>query len=105
MVSSLLTLYGGIIFSQKEHSLSALSVTFFTMIIISNCRFLILWVFCMTTVFKKRRFAEVIGKWIKKTFCLDVPFVNRFNINLYYRKMKSTYATAQNLLQLTTHKT
>jgi len=45
MVASLLTLYGGLIFSQKEQELSLLSIIFFILIILANCRFLILWIF------------------------------------------------------------
>jgi hypothetical protein len=78
MVASLLTLYGGLIFAQKDKELSALSVTFFVIIMLANIRFLILWVFCVTTVYKTKKQAEILGQWIKRAFCLKVNEVRTF---------------------------
>jgi hypothetical protein len=57
MFSSLATLYGGIIFIQSGDELEVLKIMFFILIVFSNGRFLILWIFCVTTVYKKKRIA------------------------------------------------
>ena len=75
MVASLLTLYGGLIFAQKDQELSTLTVIFFVIIIIANCRFFILWIFCVTTVYKNKKQLEIFGGWIKRAFCLKVKEV------------------------------
>lgn len=75
MVSSLLTLYGGLIFAQEPKQLPGLSIAFFFLIICANIRFLVLWAFCASTVYKKYKFVATLGRWIKKAFCLRVPKV------------------------------
>ena len=75
MVSSLLTLYGGLIFAQEYKQLPGLSIAFFFVIICANIRFLILWIFCASTVYKKYRYIDMINRWIKKSFCLKVEEV------------------------------
>lgn len=76
MVSSLLTLYGGLIFAQKEKELPGLSIAFFIVIILANLRFLILWFFCATTVYKTKRIPMILSIWIKKSFCLHIAKVS-----------------------------
>ena len=74
MISSLLTLYGGIIFVQEE-KLLILNIFFFAFILVANARFLILWIYCVAIVYKKRKIAEIIATYIKKVFCLTVSEV------------------------------
>ena len=74
MISSLLTLYGGIIFVQEDQLL-VLSIFFFTLIIIANARFWILWIYCVATIYRKRKIANLIATYIKKVFYLNVPEV------------------------------
>lgn len=76
MVASLLTLYGGLLFAQETQQLSVLNVVFFILIMLANARFLILWFFCVTTVYKTKRYAEILGNWIKRAFCLKVDEVS-----------------------------
>jgi hypothetical protein len=45
MISSLFTLYGGLIFVQEEEHLQFLHVVIFLAVIIANARFWILWIF------------------------------------------------------------
>ena len=54
MVASLLTLYGGLIFVQKDSKLEGVTIFFFVIVIIFNIRFLILWLFWMLTVYKSK---------------------------------------------------
>ena len=54
MVASLLTLYGGLIFVQKDSKLEVVTIFFFVIVIIFNIRFLILWLFWMLTVYKSK---------------------------------------------------
>lgn len=68
MVATLLTLYGGLIFVQEDGGLTILTIIYFFVIVIANLRFIILWVFCMTTVFKKKRYAHLAGEYIKRIF-------------------------------------
>lgn len=105
MTASLLTLYGGLIFSQEEKHLSELTVIFFILIIIVNARFLILWIFCVTTVYKKRRQAELLSSWIKRAFCIKVDEVNltRIQFNYQYSKMRNIYDTDQKSQRLVIH--
>ena len=76
MLSSLLTLYGGIIFIQEEARLVILNIIFFSVIMFVNFRFIILWVYCAATVYKRKRHAAFISSWIKKVFCLEVTEVS-----------------------------
>lgn len=46
MISSILTLYGGIIFVQELSKLQFLSVVIFLMVVILNLRFWVMWIFC-----------------------------------------------------------
>ena len=93
MISSLLTLYGGIIFVQEDQ-LMVLSIFFFTLIIITNAKFWILWIYCVATVYKKRRIAEFIATYIKKVFCLSVPEVRMIIESYNYSQMMITYDTS-----------
>ena len=45
MISSILTLYGGIIFVQEPNDLQFLSIVIFVMVVITNLRFWIMWIF------------------------------------------------------------
>ena len=93
MISSLLTLYGGIIFVQEDQ-LMVLSIFFFTLIIIANAKFWILWIYCVATVYKRRRIAEFIATYIKKVFCLSVPEVRTIIKSYNYSQMMITYDTS-----------
>jgi hypothetical protein len=70
MVASLLTLYGGLIFVQESQSLTALSYVFFFLIMYMNMRYLLLWVFCMASVYKKYRYVAIFSEYLKKIFCI-----------------------------------
>ena len=94
MISSLLTLYGGIIFVQEDQLL-VLSIFFFTLIIIANARFWILWIYCVATVYKRRKIAEILATYIKKVFCLSVPEVRIIIKSYNYSQMMITYDTSQ----------
>ena len=76
MLSSLLTLYGGIIFIQEEARLVILNIIFFSVIMFVNFRFIVLWTYCVATVYKRKYYAAFISAWIKKVFCLDVTEVS-----------------------------
>ena len=54
MLSTMITLYGGLIFVQGNQ-LSGLSIGFFVLIVFINLRFILLWVYCVVTVYKKFR--------------------------------------------------
>jgi len=45
MMSSILTLYGGLVFVQEDGGLQALHIIIFILIVIMNTRFWILWIF------------------------------------------------------------
>ena len=94
MISSLLTLYGGIIFVQEDQLL-VLSIFFFILILIANARFWILWIYCVATVYKRRRIAEFIATYVKKVFCLSVPEVRIIIKSYNYSQMMITYDTSQ----------
>lgn len=98
MVASLLTLYGGLIFSQKEQELSLLSIIFFILIILANCRFLILWIFWVSTVYKNKKVAELFGKWIKRAFCIKVNEVWYQLSCLGWRRLLVIQVKADNFL-------
>lgn len=83
MLASLLTLYGGLIFVQSDAQLQPLSIGFYVVIMIVNARFLILWTFCMLTVFKSRRYPGMLAMYIKRMFCLiidEVGLVGSFSL-------------------------
>ena len=85
MISSLLTLYGGLIFVQEYKYLPGLSIAFFVLIVLANIRFMVLWVFCATTVYKKYKYIDMINRWIKKSFCLKIPKVLKtYSLYLIY---------------------
>ena len=76
MLSSLLTLYGGIIFVQEEARLVILNIIFFSVIMFVNFRFIVLWSYCVATVYKRKKYAGFISEYMKKVFCLEVSEVS-----------------------------
>jgi hypothetical protein len=70
MMASMLTLYGGLIFAQEDQSLLVLRVMFFFLIIYMNLRYLILWVFCMSSIYRKYKYIASFSSYIKKIFCI-----------------------------------
>lgn len=47
MLSSMLTLYGGLIFVQEDDSLQFLHIFIFILVVAANIRFWVLWIFCV----------------------------------------------------------
>jgi hypothetical protein len=72
MLSSMLTLYGGLIFVQEDQSLQFLHVMMFIMVVIMNIRFWILWIFCVLCVYKRFHYIDILSNWMKRSFCIDV---------------------------------
>ena len=62
MMSSILTLYGGLVFVQEDEKLQALHIIIFILVVIMNLRFLILWVFWIMCVWKDSKLIWNI-KW------------------------------------------
>ena len=68
MISSMLTLYGGLIFVQEDNELLFLHIVTFALIVALNARFLFLWLFWVLWVYRKYTLIEKILNWMKKAF-------------------------------------
>lgn len=79
-LSSILLLYGGLIFMQDDNNLKFIPVILFIAIILANIRFWILWIFWVTWVYKKYKLVNMMNSWLKKVFCLKV----RSTLNYIY---------------------
>ena len=71
MISSILTIYGGLIFVQEDNNLSFLRVTIFVGIVIANLRFILMWIFLVATVYKRYKYLDRFSYWMKKAFCIQ----------------------------------
>ena len=67
MLSTMIALYGGLIFVQGNQ-LSGLSIGFFVLIVFINLRFILLWTYCVVTVYKSKLYIDMIRIWMKKAF-------------------------------------
>ena len=74
MLSTMITLYGGLIFVQGNQ-LSGLSIGFFVLIVFINLRFILLWTYWVVTVYKSKLYIDMIRSWMKKTFWIKVEQV------------------------------
>ena len=93
MVSSILTIYGGLIFVQEDNQLSYLRIIIFVGIIIANCRFIIMWIFWVATVYKRYRYISKFAYWVKRAFWI---YISEVNFNDYiFRMMKIKCDTDQ----------
>ena len=72
MLSSILTLYGGIIFVQDTERLQALSIIIFILIIIINLRFWIMWIFCALSVYRRFHYIDLTVIWLKKVIWIRI---------------------------------
>ena len=75
MISSILTLYGGIIFVQEPNELQFLSIIIFVLVVIMNLRFWSLWIFWTLCVYRKHKIIEKFLQWAKKSFCIKIAEV------------------------------
>ena len=75
MISSILTIYGGLIFVQEDNNLSFLRVTIFVGIVIANLRFILMWIFLAATVYKRYKYFDRFSYWMKKAFCISISEV------------------------------
>lgn len=80
MISSILTLYGGLIFVQESNELQFLSVVIFVMVVVLNMRFWSMWIFCVLCVYRKYKYIEMTIEWVKKALCIRIGEV-RFKLN------------------------
>ena len=83
MLASLLTLYGGLIFAQADSKLESLSIAFYVVIIFVNIRFIVLWIFCMLTVFKSRKYPGLLALYMKRVFWMSIDNVICIFANKY----------------------
>ena len=84
MVSSILTIYGGLIFVQEDNQLSYLRIIIFVGIIIANCRFIIMWIFLVATVYKRYRYISKFAYWVKRAFWI---YISEVILNNYISRM------------------
>lgn len=93
MVATTLTLYSGVIYLQEEDTnqsgIIIFQISFFIIVIIANVRFVMLWIYAVAWVYRKKPWVESFAVWYKKTFCISVPKIDE-DIMCY--KLKITTA-------------
>ena len=90
MISSILTIYGGLIFVQEDNNLSFLRVTIFIGIVIANLRFILMWIFLAATVYKRYKYFDRFLYWMKKVpskfdiawFCRSTHLFKTFLVSI-----------------------
>ena len=103
MMASVVTLYSGVIYIQETDGhpeIGIFQVVFFAFVIITNARFVILWIYALAWVYRRKKYVDRIASWYKNAFCLKVSHVDE---DILCYKLKWTTADDERSWDHTIH--
>ena len=79
MMASVVTLYSGVIYIQETEGhteIGVFQIIFFVFVIIANARFIILWIYALACVYRRKKYVGKIAVWYKNAFWLKVSQID-----------------------------
>ena len=79
MMATVVTLYSGVIYIQETEGhteIGIFQIVFFVFVIIANARFIILWIYTLACVYRRKKYVGKIAAWYKNAFCLKVSQID-----------------------------